>query len=461
VPEDKEQLQDDIKNFAKLVEIAKGLIKEKVPVFQRNDLLRCAGRDLGLPLSSQAIFGILGKARRELDGTHDGFSPNEKIKIPKTKWLWEDLISEGNLTLKVALPKNGKSALAGAFLGAMSRGNSEYLDKQITSKAKPIYILGTDQPMADWAEILIPVGLMKKTAEDEVELVHPLKRLWTMDRPITLTEESIELVHDLAVKDPNSIFVLDAFASLISGLGLDENHVDAVEPVRMLCEALAGTGATILLLHHASGTNSNERAVKASRGTKALPALASNIINLSWLLPDDKTDNRIAVTTQGRSSKPVDMVIEQTSRAVWENHGSSAELKEELKLEKVESKLSDRQSLVLTHVNEWCKYPWPTIAKVANRELPDEFGANGAVKALATLNQLHKKGLIKKSTFATMEAGNISAFYPRAWDGCTTMTDDKYKWLLAKIEEFKYQDARKKQDEEHRQRKLELKNKGS
>ena len=51
-----------------------------------------------------------------------------------------------------------------------------------------------------------------------------------------------------------------------------------------------------------------------------------------------------------------------------------------------------------------------------------------------------------------MEAGNISAFYPRAWEGCTTITDDKYKWLLAKIEEFKYQDARNKQDEEHRQK---------
>jgi len=115
---------------------------------------------------------------------------------------------------------------------------------------------------------------------------------------------------------------------LISGFGLDENHVDAVEPVRMLCEALAGTGATMVLLHHASDTNSNERAIKAGRDTNALPALVSNIINLSWLLQDDKTDNRVAVTTQGQSSKPVDMVIEQIDRAVWENHGSSAEIKE-------------------------------------------------------------------------------------------------------------------------------------
>ena len=433
MPEDKNSLQDDIENFAKLVEIAKQLILDKVPVFQRTTLLRGIGRDLGLVLNETAIFGVVGKARREIEGTFDGYLPNEKIKIPKTKWLWEHLISEGNVSLAVSLPKVGKSSLTGAFLGAMSCGNSEYLEKQITSKDKPIYILGTDQPMADWAEILIPVGLMRKTAEDEVELVHPLKRLWTMDRPITLTEESIEQIHNLAVEDPNSIFVLDAFASLISGLGLDENHVDAVEPIRMLCEALAGTGATILLLHHASGTNSNERAVKASRGTKALPALASNIINLSWLLPDDKTDNRIAVTTQGRSSKPVDMVIEQTDRAVWVNHGSSVEIKQELKLEELEDNLSERQSQVLNYVNS-CKYPWPTIARLVSSEFPEIYGKNGHTKALATLDQLKKKGLIKKEKFATMTAGNISAFYPRTWEGCTTMTSEKYEWLLKKLE---------------------------
>ena len=428
--EDKKQLQDDIDNFASLVETAKQLFLDKVPVFQRVTLIRHAGRDLNLILNEQAIFGILGKARRELEGTQDGFGLNEKIKIPKTKWLWENLISEGNVSLVVSLPKVGKSALIGAFLGAMSRGNSEYLDKQITAKAKSIYCLGPDQPMADWAEILIPVGLMKRTADDEVELVHPLKRLWTMERPITLTEETIQEMHNLAVEDPNSIFVLDAFATLISGLGLDENHVDAVEPIRMLCEALAQTGATIVLLHHASGTNSNERAVKASRGTKALPALASNIINLSWLLSDDKTDNRIAVTTQGRSSKPVDMVIEQTDRAIWENHGSSAEIKEELKLEQVEGKLSERQSLVLTTLKEYCWEKEVGISPLTiSTMLSDEYGKNGRVKALATLDQLTKKKLIIKQLISTKERGNTAVFYPREWG-----EDAFHQWSPEKID---------------------------
>ena len=38
--EDEKQLQDDIENFKELVKTAKKLIQDKVPVFQRNDLLR-------------------------------------------------------------------------------------------------------------------------------------------------------------------------------------------------------------------------------------------------------------------------------------------------------------------------------------------------------------------------------------------------------------------------------------
>ena len=87
MPEDKNQLQDDINNFAKLVETAKGLILDKVPVFQRNTLLRGIGRDLGLVLNETAIFGIVGKARREIEGTFDGFVPDEKIKIQKNNSL--------------------------------------------------------------------------------------------------------------------------------------------------------------------------------------------------------------------------------------------------------------------------------------------------------------------------------------------------------------------------------------
>jgi len=449
----------DINSIDELVTIAETLIENNVPVLKRSAVIRNQALGKKLHLRDKDVFAILSKARDNKRGTEEGETPDVEFDIKEEKWLWNNLIAEGTLNLVVSMPKVGKSSLISAFLGALTSGNTEFLGQELLGGVRNIYICGTDQPLGDWMQILEPVGLAKKSStKGKGVILNPLKKLWHKGKPIYLTEDNIQKLEEIAKADKNSIFVLDAFATLISGTGLDENHAECVEPVRMLFEALAPTGATIILLHHEGSTNSHRRASEASRGTNALPAEASQIIQLNWLNPENKDDNRISVSTQGRNSKPVDMVIEQIDRAVWQNHGTSAEIKEEIKLEKIESKLSDRQSLVLTHVNEWCKHPWPTIAKVANRELPDEFGANGHVKALATLNQLHKKGLIKKSTFATMKAGNISAFYPRDWDGCTTMTEDKYEWLLAKIEEFKYQDARKKQDEEHRQRKLELKN---
>ena len=88
------------------------------------------------------------------------------------------------------------------------------------------------------------------------------------------------------------------------------------------------------MLHHSSGGNAGERAVKASRGTKALPAEASQIIELDWLIPEYKHNNRVTISSGGRNSTPVDMVIEQVDRAVWVILGSKSEITENLRLKK-------------------------------------------------------------------------------------------------------------------------------
>ena len=160
----------------------------------------------------------------------------------------------------------------------------------------------------------------------------------------------------------------------------------------MLSEALSPSGATIILLHHSSGSNEDARAVKASRGTTALPAEASQVLKLDWLLPEDKHDNRVKISTAGRNSTPVDMVIEQIDRAVWVDHGSSANIAESLRLEQVRAKLTPRQELVLTFVEERFKTNegmFTTSGDLAE-EIIDEF-AGSKVKALATLNSLEKK----------------------------------------------------------------------
>ncbi len=338
-----QSIDEDSKAFDELVDCAVYLIETKIPIIQRAGIIRNQAKMLSMPLSSKDVFSIMAKARRDIQGIDKGEEPNVELDVPEECWLWEDLIAEGTLNLVVSMPKVGKSSLIGAFLGQLSSEFTEFLGKEIIGKKRSIYICGTDQPINDWIKILIPSGLAERTESGKVILKEPLKRLWHKGKPIHLTEEEIELLYDVAVDDPNSIFVFDAFASLISGLGLDENHAASVEPVRMLCEALAPTKATIILLHHASSTNAGERAVKASRGTKALPAEASQILELDWLIPEDKHDNRVTISSAGRNSTPVDMVIEQVDKAVWVNLVSKSEIAENLRLGKVRENLSERQ----------------------------------------------------------------------------------------------------------------------
>ena len=197
-------------------------------------------------------------------------------------------------------------------------------------------------------------------------------------------------------------------------LGLDENHAASVEPIRMMTEALASTKATPILLHHASGGNAGERAVKASRGTKALPAEASQILELDWLIPEDKHDNRVTISSAGRNSTPVDMVIEQVDRAVWVSLGSKSEIAENLRLEKVREKLNDRQELVLTFIeqrDEKNKGMFTTSQDLVEN-LKSEFEGDNT-KALSTLNQLENKKLIY-SKYRNFEGkGKCRIFYPR------------------------------------------------
>ena len=409
-----ESIEDDSKAFDRLVEMAVYLITTNEPVIKRAGILRNQAKMESIPLSSKDVFLILAKARRDIEGVDEGEKPNVELEVNEESWLWDQLITEANLTLIVSMPKVGKSSLVGAFLGQLSSGATEYLGKEIKGEKRSIYIVGSDQPLNDWVKILIPAGLAERTASGKVILKEPLKRLWHKGKPLHLTEESIELLYGIAKDDPNSIFVFDAFASLISGLGLDENHAASVEPIRMMTEALASTKATPILLHHASGGNAGERAVKASRGTKALPAEASQILELDWLIPEDKHDNRVTISSAGRNSTPVDMVIEQVDRAVWVSLGSKSEIAENLRLEKVREKLNDRQELVLTFIeqrDEKNKGMFTTSQDLVEN-LKSEFEGDNT-KALSTLNQLENKKLIY-SKYRNFEGkGKCRIFYPR------------------------------------------------
>jgi len=395
--------EKDSKSIDELIQIAQDLIEQKVEVLKRPTIIRVKALDKKLSLRDRDIYHILNKARNNLRKAEEGEIPDVEFDIKEEKWLWKNLIAEGTLNLVVSMPKVGKSSLISAFLGALKAESTEFLGQKLLGGVRSVHICGTDQPLNDWMQILMPVELASNTFEGKGVINFPLKKLWHKGKPIYLTEEYIQKLEEIAKADPNSIFVFDAFASLISGTGLDENHAECVEPVRMLFEALVPTGATIILLHHEGSTNSHRRASEASRGTNALPAEASQIIQLNWLNPENKDDSRISVSTQGRNSKPVDMVIEQVDRAVWVHHGSTQEIKEELKIEKIINGLTERQQNVYQIIKEH-PIDFITPTEVSKKVKFAKKEKTNLDLCRRTLDQLVKKKLVENKKTSTDKA---------------------------------------------------------
>ena len=102
----------------------------------------------------------------------------------------------------------------------------------------------------------------------------------------------------------------------------------------------------------------------------------------------------------------------QVDRAVWVDHGRSSEITETLRLEQVRAKLTERQELVLSFIEErkqTFKGLFVTsLDLVENFE--EEFQAS-KVKALATLNQLKNKKLIDGKPKNFEGKGKVLIFY--------------------------------------------------
>ncbi len=400
------------KTLRKIGQTAERLIAEKIPHYERMPLLRNEAQLEGIYFNDKELLGVVASARQRLKGKSDGLGTGQEIYIPEESWAWDGVIAARTLNLLVALPKVGKSALIAGFISAWKYGSGEFLGHKINGSCPPVIIVGPDQSLGDWSKILFPAGLMRKKKEDYFELVDPIVKLWSRGDNLALDDEGIERIVNEADKHENPFVFADAFAKLISPLGLDERLPEAVEPVHNLVESLEHTNATLVLLHHASKTRSSERASNASRGGNALPAAASQCIQLNLLNEQDKSDQKIKLSTEGRNSKPIEQVIEQIDRSQWVSHGSVADLEKEKQLEKIEAGLLDKQSMALGFLRD----SWEREEKLEATRLAvlmaDEFGNNARVKAKTTLDQLVKKGLAQKENVSDSKRGKVSFFWP-------------------------------------------------
>jgi hypothetical protein len=406
-------VQKDRKAFAELRQIVTGLLLEKVRPEERAALLRAAADERGFRLTPADICAITAHARRSMQGRAHGAGVGDQFDIPDEVWSWDQIIAGQTPNLLVALQKVGKTALITGLISAWHYGTGDFLGYQLHGPCPPVIIAGPDQTIADWRGVLAPAGLMQKNSSDKWELLPngPIKRLWYKSNPVYLDEQGIEDIAAQCEQHPGALLFCDTYATLIAPLGLDEAKPEAAEPLYNLMEAVEPFHTTPVLNHHASKSRANERASNASRNSNAIPAAVSQIISLQWLEPDKKSDQRINLTTEGRNSKPVDLVIEQIERSQWISHGSTDDIKQSQRLVKAEANLSDRQTDALDILRDrWERDRQETTPPQLLALMETEYQGD-ARKARATLQQLFDKGLADKRNDIDPEAGGTVIRY--------------------------------------------------
>lgn len=406
-------LSDRVDALAELHDAAGQHLLAKTPWHERNILLRAQAGELGLSLNGKDLAAVVATARASLRGESEGISPDDEFQIPEERWLAQDLIAARTLTLVVALQKVGKSAVVCNILGELAKGRGEFLERfSLAPPCPKVIIVGTDQPLADWREVMVPNGLMIRTELDKYRVCDPVVRLYSREHGLHLDEAGIEKITADCEQNPGAVLVLDAFLSLIGPLGLDSDSDAAVEPLQNLLESIAPFNITTVLLHHSSKSRAHERASNASAG-RGLSRMASHVVNLHWLNPDAKEDNRVRLTTEGRSSKSVDCVIEQVDRAIWSCHGDCNTISEQVDLSKVRAKLTERHSDVLSLVEEhWMLTSRAMEPAEVAKAMANELGDNARQKALQALDALANKRLVEKITGSDHKRGKVVSFQP-------------------------------------------------
>lgn len=384
--------------------------------------LRQAARDAGLSLRDGELQALLSEAQRRRDGLEMSVGEGGFLDLTPVPWLVEGLILKGALNLLVAPEKAGKTSLMLSLFSRWHRGAEQFLGLPLVGPCPPVLILGPDQPGDDWGRMLLAEGLLS----DRGQLAGPVVDITTAKHGWLLDEAGINFVVDRARRHPGLLVLIDSLRGATRLTGVDENDAAADLPVRALIAAIDGTGATVVLIHHANkGSRSQPRSspCASSRGSSAIPAAASQVIGMQWLNqpkedlnPEpDKGDRRIVLKTEGRGGRPIELLVERSPDWGWISHGDASAAQRERRLQAAEDRLTDRQAEVLERVRARASEGLRTAADDV-LDLID--GRDPGRSARSTLEQLTEKGLLVAET-RSVPQGRRRTYQPTQRKGGT------------------------------------------
>ena len=353
--------------------------------------LRDYARGIDLRVRDDEIKKKIWEGRSRIAGSVEMLTPEMAIDAPDEVWAWENIIMQSDTNLLVALPKVGKTTLIIDAIAKWHLGVSdEHLGQKFIGDCPPVIIVGTDMPKSRWMPLLGRFGLAYKDEKKKWHFTEngPVKGLFTQNNPLHLDDSGLGRIADEVAKHKGCLLLCDSYAKLIQPFGLSEGDANFAGPLGDLQEAISPHQVTAVVIHHSGHSRKGEGAVAASRGSTALPAAVSQVINMRWLRrSEDANDKRVVLETEGRGEDLSIIILQDQDR--WSLEGDASEVIAQQRIKDEEEDLNDTQFLALELVRE--RSPMSTTAN----DLSDKHEIK-ARQARKTLEQLARKQLIER-----------------------------------------------------------------
>jgi len=356
--------------------------------------LRDKAKNLGLNLRDSEIRAKIWEGRKRSKGLVTMLAPDMEINAPQEVWLVEDLIMKSDTNLLIASPKVGKTTLVVDLIGKWSRGvEDSYLGKKFIGKCPPVFIVGTDMPRSRWLPLLNRFGLAERIGKDKWKLLNPIVGLFTQNESLHLDDSGLSRIGELVSKHEGCLLLIDSYSKVVAPLGVKEADASFAGPIGDLQEVVAPFGVTTIVIHHSGKQSLGSGAVMASRGSTALPAAVSQVINLKWFNRDEnRQDKRILLETEGRGMS-LEAIILQTQYG-FETEGNATDVIEKQKEKEKIARLQDSQAEVFEEVKD--RRP----QEVTSGDIKNALRI-GDRSALRSLRALERKGLLISETRRT------------------------------------------------------------
>ena len=356
--------------------------------------LRDKAKNLGLNLRDSEIRAKIWEGRKRSKGLVTMLAPDMEINAPQEVWLVEDLIMKSDTNLLIASPKVGKTTLVIDLIGKWSRGvEDSYLGKKFIGKCPPVFIVGTDMPRSRWLPLLNRFGLAERIGKDKWKLLNPIVGLFTQNESLHLDDSGLSRIGELVSKHEGCLLLKDSYSKVVAPLGVKEADASFAGPIGDLQEVVAPFGVTTIVIHHSGKQSLGSGAVMASRGSTALPAAVSQVINLKWFNRDEnRQDKRILLETEGRGMS-LEAIILQTQYG-FETEGNATDVIEKQKEKEKIARLQDSQAEVFEEVKD--RRP----QEVTSGDIKNALRI-GDRSALRSLRALERKGLLISETRRT------------------------------------------------------------